>query len=522
MVSCQSAEVNTDEAKNIVIDGHFEDWQDIAVRSTDPIDPSATLCDFRDIKAAVDENSIYFYLGMQHESLLTRLGGSYKILIDTDDDPTTGWLEAGMQGVDMMLDVRPVEAAGEIISDRVFIFMSPKKPDLASKESEVREIKAGRIGLLSAPTHRSTELEIRIRRGVEIKPLPKPLFAEGALRAKFVAYLRDGRLLDETDIFRLELQTFEPWKGAGDSSAIDPLRRDPDCRLRVVTWNVSHRTIRQLTQQANTVLESLDPDLILLNEISETMSLEEVEAMISGLPWGDGHTGWNLVYGQGGGEERCVIASRYPLRPVDDLLDLDYPLGLLGSLPRDFRDPKTVEDMTATIADKISTAGAIVEVGPFHILATSLSMQSKGFRTYGWEEFVRQVQAATIRSTVELVMARETPQGLIVAGDFNLVVTRVPLDMLRGARDFYPGDLAVATALQLDGRSNFTWSNPGSFFLPGRLDYLLYDDTTLQHLQSFAFDSADLSAGWLEHHGLTAQSVNEVSDHLPIVADFGW
>jgi endonuclease/exonuclease/phosphatase family metal-dependent hydrolase len=522
MAGCQAEPEVSQKPSRIVIDGFFDDWQDVAVAVSDPVDPSAAFCDFREFKATADENSVFFYLGLQHDLLLTSKGGYYKVLIDIDDQPATGWPEGGMDGVDLVLQGRPVETEGYVIMDRFGVRLWPTGEETAAQETNHREISGNRIGLQVAPSYMSKAFEIRIDRGIEIDQLASPSFAEAAIRVKIAGYVRDQHLIDETEILRLELPPYRPPLGAGDNSDIDPLIRAPDCRLRVVTWNVSHRTIRQRAKQAALVLTAINPDIVLINEMSNQMNPAEVQAMIASLPSGAIHKGWNLVYGEGGGEERSVIASRYPLRPVEDLLHLDYPLGIVDGLPREFDDLDVTESIKTVIDDRISTAGAIVEVDNFRILAVALGMQSKGFRAYGWQEALRKIQAATIRSAVEVAVMRESLQGLIIAGDFNLVVSRIPLDTLRGARDFNPGELAIAGGLQLDGQSNATWRSADSFFLPGRLDYLLYDDTTMRLGRSFAFDSSDLSPEWIEHHGLTAGAVTDVSDHLPIVADFGW
>jgi endonuclease/exonuclease/phosphatase family metal-dependent hydrolase len=98
----------------------------------------------------------------------------------------------------------------------------------------------------------------------------------------------------------------------------------------------------------------------------------------------------------------------------------------------------------------------------------------------------------------------------------------VPLDVVSRHLDPRGDHLEVVDALQLDGRSNATWSDPGKPFAPGRLDYMLYSDSTLEVARAFVFDSADLGAEWLDRHGVQAGDSAAASDHLPIVADFRW
>jgi hypothetical protein len=80
----------------------------------------------------------------------------------------------------------------------------------------------------------------------------------------------------------------------------------------------------------------------------------------------------------------------------------------------------------------------------------------------------------------------------------------------------------VAEALQIDGRSNATWGDPDLPFVPGRLDFLLYADTSLESINAFLMDTRDLEPRWLERHGLRGDDTASASDHLPLVADLRW
>ena len=83
-------------------------------------------------------------------------------------------------------------------------------------------------------------------------------------------------------------------------------------------------------------------------------------------------------------------------------------------------------------------------------------------------------------------------------------------------------DLAIIDAYQLDGLCNMTWEDGDTPFAPGRLDYMLYTDATLEAARSFIYDSRDLSEHWLKFYGLDAADTAKASDHLPLVADMVW
>ena len=77
-------------------------------------------------------------------------------------------------------------------------------------------------------------------------------------------------------------------------------------------------------------------------------------------------------------------------------------------------------------------------------------------------------------------------------------------------------------AVDLRGASANTWRNPGGRFPPGRLDWVLHSDSSLEVMRAFIFDTAVISPYWLAQHGLWAADSVTTSDHLPIVVDVRW
>ena len=113
-------------------------------------------------------------------------------------------------------------------------------------------------------------------------------------------------------------------------------------------------------------------------------------------------------------------------------------------------------------------------------------------------------------------------QPVIVAGDFNLVGARRPLDLLTTRLDIPGLSLIEAEPYQLDGLSNATWSDRKQPFVPGRLDYLLYSIAQFRVRGAFALDSVDLAPQSLQSHRLRAEDTASASDHLPLVVDLEW
>jgi hypothetical protein len=131
---------------------------------------------------------------------------------------------------------------------------------------------------------------------------------------------------------------------------------------------------------------------------------------------------------------------------------------------------------------------------------------------------IRRNEVGQIRKAVAAAMKDGNYDAVIVGGDMNLVGSCQILETLVGGLDLDGTALEPCPAYQLNGRSTATWTDAGQPFIPGRLDYLLYSDSAIQLLDTFVFQTDDLSAQWIDGHGLRADD-SRCSDHLPVVAD---
>jgi len=107
---------------------------------------------------------------------------------------------------------------------------------------------------------------------------------------------------------------------------------------------------------------------------------------------------------------------------------------------------------------------------------------------------------------------------VIVIGDWNLVGSRTPLDIIEDPA----GPALIALDMpNLIGESRLTWRNPSSSFAPGRLDLLTYDDAILGAPKAYLLDTALLNGTERSALGVQA-SDSDASDHLMLVADFSF
>ena len=217
-----------------------------------------------------------------------------------------------------------------------------------------------------------------------------------------------------------------------------------------------------------------------------------------------------------------MIGVRGKINAVPALLRIPYPTDVEQLISGDESAgfPNGFPGMNADIA----ALGAVVELSGKRLLVVILDLQCCGNGPNTSQDRLRRVEAAAIHSAVRVALESQAGavDGLIIAGDFNLVGSDRPLAAMRAGLDRDGADLAVVGALQLDGLSNATWSNAGDPFSPGRLDFMLYSGSTLAQGGAFVLDTRDLTPESLRRHGLLADDATRASSHFPLVADFRW
>ncbi len=516
----------------VVLDGRFDDWDSATVTIPDGVYEPGAEARFRVVKASHDDGAVYLLLDLGRPLNVQSLDGTVSILFDADGDPSTGSALHGLQGVDLVVDLPPpypivggppgIGAGVRLAADR-----SSAGADAAAAGGP-----AGRafsrhdsyhVGLSFAPKYASRFVELRIDRGSGPPGGIGPaggvtLFAGDRYTTKLVFTGSDGSVRQGNPPFAYELVGGRP--RPPDAGGEDPLGRAPGTSFRVLAWNVSRGNLLDRKDRFARVLAAARPDIILLDE-APAGAAAEIADFLSGLPGRDGE-GWHLLYGEAGGPQRGVIASRRPVIAVQELEEISYPDSLFERLnrmagrsrPRGFGGPEA----------GLPALGGIVELEGARLLVVTLDLQCCGNGTETVEEYLRQVEVAAIHEALSEALAshRGGVDAVIVAGDFNLVGSREPLEvMLRGV-DVDGSGLAVAEALQLDGLSNATWDGGAGPFPPARLDFMLFGDASLRLERAFVLDTRDLTGEWLDHHGLRAEDTERASDHLPVVADFSW
>lgn len=458
----------------------------------------------RGMQVRHDADAVYLRIQLEHEASLQSLPGTLVLVMDADGDPASGWRAHGVDGVDAALEFSPVWPEGM----RAGIGLRTR----SAGEDTTRLVPAYAAGVMTAPSHASEFFEMRIARGGAV-----PFGTR--MTARLLSLDSAGVVVDSLRAFTVDLADPAPRPVPWGKGAEDPLARRPAAEFRMVSWNVGRETMFQRPEAFGATLRALNPDLLVLDEVAGGHSAQEVEALLNRMVPGD--QPWRAVYGTSGGTQRGVIATRgaAPVVAAPFAGILPYPDSVLALLPPD-APAQARQAMERRRAEGVPALGAVVELAGQPLLVVTVDLESGG--TPGsTRDRLRRMEALAIREAVTATMRAGGVDGLVIAGDLNLVGSPEPLELLRREMDVDDRWLWVAKPLRLDGVSLATWENPEEPFAPSRLDYVLYSQASVGWVGGFVFRSGDLSPQWQARHGVT-DDTSRVTDHLPVVTDLRW
>lgn len=455
----------------IAIDGDITDW---------PTDD------------AFYANADYLYFRFMVQDQLFTLQAApspVTLFLDTDADANTGrrFTQAGIKeiGADLEIVFSPKETSGK--GAAAFV--------LDASGTRTR-IKSSDLELIFAPTYASQWYEGRLSRHLsDIPGLPAAgVTTEGAF-AGFVTFGEaSGKLAAYSDPSRGMLVPV----AADRPHATLELPKKPTNAIRVVSWNVENTSPVKHPNAFRNVLQLLDPDVVLVQEWDEG-NADAVKGWFTAMVPFSGE--WSVVKApgdksNGGG---VAIISKYATTQVD--------LGRMMTEADRANPSRPVRFIAATITTPQGT-----------ILVGSTHLKSGGSKDSAEDR--RRVAEARAINAAFASASKAIPASAIrlISGDMNLVGTRPPLDILRAGLDADASELDVVQAWPLGDDAMYTWIDDTTPFTPGRLDYIVYSDSTAKVLNSFVFNTRRLSDESLARMGM-ARDDSACSDHMPIVVD---
>ncbi|MBL4698053.1 MAG: endonuclease/exonuclease/phosphatase family protein [Phycisphaerales bacterium] len=402
-----------------------------------------------------------------------------RIRIDADLNPQTGHpmrtmsLEAAIQrpqGVDVLLELSPKNELGSVgIGSQVTLF----KPD-----GHLRFVGHADLGFMFLPTYGTNEYEARIDR---LAPESSILPESGVIEVIVDQISEDDRLMWSTT-FRVELPKLDRSIGSDATIAAKPKKS-----VRVMSSNVLFSSPLKEPKPFKRVLDAINPDVILYQEWFNT-PIDQVEG------WLNTYAGKGWSVHMPSSKAGVAIATRH-------------------------RIIKTYESVIppSNTGRPARGVAALIDTDAGELLAISIHLKCCGSADSS-EDNKRIDQAKSINAFVRSVHKNHPNAKVVIAGDFNLVGSRKPLTVMANALGINGEDLSPVQAQQLGDASMITWNDEKSRFSPGRLDWMLIDESMSTAANAFILDTRALSAASLHAMGLEAND-SKASDHLPIVID---
>ena len=452
-------------AHPIVIDGLFDDWQEVPVTITDP-EGDYNYDDWAELKITNDDDFIFFKISLHSEETLLQNWNNFYLYIDADRDSLTGHPFRGM-GAELAWHFG--YRTGQYFEQDGII-------DLWQNDITLRQ----------APTVTSTEFEIAIARGSFVLSDPD------SIAVIFSSFYDTGDYMPDSwggVVYQLDTTVVGP---------AEPILLEKT-GTRLVTYNTLNTGILEPDRQPNfqRIIQALAPDIIVLQEHSEWNEIGDIiSSWFAEDTWYQGYTFRDLV-----------VLSKYPIinqanlisseRTMCALLQTDDPINpYLLILNSHFSCCDNDDDRQEQVDELVQVLREwrLNDNGPFNLPEGTPMFHVGDFNFVGYREQIETVTAGNIQD--------EGNYG----SDF-------PLDW----------DGTAITDLfsrHTHKRMAYTWRSDGSSFNPGKLDYVLYTDSNLSILNHFVLNTLAMPDSVLNEWELEAEDTNEASDHLPRIVDF--
>lgn len=483
--------VSLPAAAQIVLDGEFNDWPE-------------------GVAGTADEHFLHLRLIFPEQISLQTSDLATSVFIDLDGDAGTGGSNDLFPGAELELMFAPVanrnaQGVGGGAALRVY-----------NPQGGATDLPHQALGFVAMPTYANHEYELRIPRyllrhetATDLLKASRPVTAS-PVRAKVVRLAADESVHWQSE--EIAIAALPP-AASQVPLASNAVPHKPNGAVRVISVNVEWAAPVDNPAPFVRAMRALNPDIYLLQEwdkpafvlpegsTDRRFSEQEMVAWFSthldpGRDW----------YASRNQELGIIIVSAFPLsallagQSADDALRYQFSYG--------------AQSLTSA---SVRFSGALAHTPIGDLTLANIHLRCCGY--YGSREDQNRLSESVAVNTMFRAALRANPSGMgLIAGDYNLVGSRLPREIIAKAADAGGTDLQVLEALNLRGDANITWRDARSGFSPSRLDYLLYTGSTLNVQNRFLFDSEELSDAELGRLGLQRDD-SRFSDHLPLVMD---
>ncbi|MEM6513317.1 MAG: endonuclease/exonuclease/phosphatase family protein [Pseudomonadota bacterium] len=284
----------------------------------------------------------------------------------------------------------------------------------------------------------------------------------------------------------------------------------------VLSWNVSEDAFARHPDTFRKILEWADAEIVVLDEVHPSADMAD---FIKLLPDTED---WNIHTGDSGGRQRQTIAYFGRLTPLPEFDGvIPYPRADRERLWATMT-PSDRANRDWTMDDGIPVSGAVLDMHDRRLMVIAVDLQCCGDTPQSWQERRRHVEAREIRRRIRAALQREAVDGLIVAGDLNLVAGAFALSIIGGPYRAPVRGVTPAEAYHADGRSTWTWNGRGTPFPNGTLDFQLYSAASLRTNSGLILDTEQAAPDLLRQLGLSAGSMLKTGRHRPMQVSYTW
>ncbi|HBE71324.1 MAG TPA: hypothetical protein DDW52_24525 [Planctomycetaceae bacterium] len=339
-------------------------------------------------------------------------------------------------------------------SRRLTIDFRARSATLSSASDETRTVPWNELRFSSLPTYASNRFEMSL-----------DLSAFGLSAGdSIVTNFASSDSLEQSLLLKIDDRAAKP--------AAIPMPGAPEGSGRIASINTLHSGLSQPERAGSfrAMISKTQPDVICFNEEWELDDFQRGAKEILGDSY--------VLHWQNG----CAIATKSELKP----LDFDLQRG----------------------------AAALVVLDELPVVIVSVHFKCCGFAG-SEQDLARIAEAQQVVANLRRLRRGEfgseaAAAGVVILGDFNLVGSRQPLDIIESA-----GQRAYTLRSLID-RSTATWRGLAETesFWPGRLDYATFDPVRLEAVGGFTLSSSEASDLFPES-GISPVA----SDHAMLVLD---
>lgn len=296
---------------------------------------------------------------------------------------------------------------------------------------------------------------------------------------------------------------------------------DDDRLFELISWNISDDAFVSEPDAFRQILAWGNPDIVVLDEVSPSANIDRLQDILRSLA-PDSDEFWQISVGESGGRQRGVIASLFPVKPVPELAGMvPYPPDEKAQLLAMMSD-KERANRDWSMDNGIPVNGAIITMNGRKLLVVVADLQCCGDGPDSWQEARRRAEAHALRTRINRALENYPIDGIVFAGDFNMVNSTYPMSILLGPYREPHGGLIPAGAWHLDGRETWTWDGRGTPFPSNTLDYQFYGPQALEQRRGVIFDT-ERATDWVRKgNGLSKEMSARTGRHRPVMVIYRW